>query len=315
MVALVFIYNHRYDKNIPLLEEIYKDRFSHIFHIVPFYDGDKENVIPVYEHSFYFQGYIAQASKTLKEKADFEHFMFVGDDLLLHPDVNENNYKEFFKLGTEDSFITFIRSLAETGDSGVDLFIMHLAMYFKFPDKPGSGLEIINEIPSYEDTLEKFKQKGFEEPFIRPPHVYRPPKRTDFKKGLIGEYFYKKRVKEVNELLKQEKVKLSYPMVNGFSDLLILPKSDFDRFSRYCGLFAAARMFVEYAIPTIMLMVCKKIITQKDLDKKALLLWDDDRIKFEEKYSLSFDKLFETFPDDTLYVHPVKLSKWKKNIE
>jgi len=312
MVALVFIYNHRYDKNIPILEDIYKDRFSHIFHIVPFYDGDKENVIAVYEHSFYFQGYIAQASKELKSKGDFEHFMFVGDDLLLHPDVNENNYKDFFKIGVEDTFITFIRSLTEAGDDGLDLFIMHLAMYFKFPDKPGSGLEIINEIPTYEQAVERFREKGFEEPFIRPPHVYRPTKRTDFKKGLIGEYFYRKRVKEVKELLKQDKVKVSYPMVNGFSDLLILPKTDFSEFARMCGLFAAARMFVEYAIPTIMLIVCKKIITQKDLDKKALLLWDHHREEFEQKYNFSFNDLFAHFPENVLYVHPVKLSKWKK---
>lgn len=313
MVALVFIYNHRYDKNIPLLEEIYKDRFSHIFHIVPFYDGGKENVITVYEHSFYFQGYIAQASKELKSKGDFEHFLFVGDDLLLHPEINENNYKEFFQVGREDSFITFIRTLAETGDSGVDLFIMHLAMFFKFPDKPGSGLEIMNQLPSYEQALKKFQEKGFDKPFIRPEHVYRPPKRTDFKKGLIGEYFYKKRIKEVKELLKQEKVEVAFPMVNGFSDLLILPKTDFDQFARYCGLFAAARMFVEYAVPTIMLLVCKKVVTQNDLDKKALLLWDDDRVKFEKKYNLYFDNLVNNFPDDILYVHPVKLSKWNKN--
>lgn len=313
MVALVFIFNHRYDRNIPILEEIYKDRFSHIFHIVPFYEGDKENVITVYEHSFYFQGYIAQASKTLQSKGDFDHFLFVGDDLLLHPDVNENNYKDFFKIGAEDTFITFIRSLAETGDSGVDLFIMHLAMYFKFPDKPGSGLEIMNEIPTYEEALAKFKEKGFDEPFIRPEHVYRPTKRTDFKKGPIGEYFYRKRVKEVEELLKQDKVKVSFPMVNGFSDLLILPKADFGKFARLCGLFAAARMFVEYAIPTIMLIVCKKIVTQEDLDKKAVLLWDDERVKFEEKYHSSFNKLFENFPDDMLYVHPIKLSKWTKD--
>jgi hypothetical protein len=41
-VALVIIYNHRYDKNIDILESIYANRFSNIFHIVPFYDGDKK---------------------------------------------------------------------------------------------------------------------------------------------------------------------------------------------------------------------------------------------------------------------------------
>lgn len=40
MIALVIIHNHRYDANIPRLDEIYKSRFSHIFHLVPFYDGN-----------------------------------------------------------------------------------------------------------------------------------------------------------------------------------------------------------------------------------------------------------------------------------
>ena len=59
-IALIIIYNHRYDSNVSILEGIYKERFSDIFHLMPFYDGDKPNVIPVYENSRYFQGYIAQ---------------------------------------------------------------------------------------------------------------------------------------------------------------------------------------------------------------------------------------------------------------
>ena len=58
-VALIIIYNHQYNKNIDVLERIYKDRFHDIYHLVPFYRGDRKNVIPVYESSHYFQGYIS----------------------------------------------------------------------------------------------------------------------------------------------------------------------------------------------------------------------------------------------------------------
>ena len=51
-VALVVIYNHRYDGNISIVEDLYRERFREIFHLVPFYDGDRPNVIPVYESSF-----------------------------------------------------------------------------------------------------------------------------------------------------------------------------------------------------------------------------------------------------------------------
>jgi hypothetical protein len=310
MVALVFIYNHRYDKNISILEDIYKDRFSHIFHLMPFYDGRKNNVIPVYEHSFYFQGYMAQASKILKAKGDFDHFIFVGDDVILHPGINEYNYQEFFKVGKDDSFITFIRDLVETGNSGTDLFLMHKAMFFEIPSKPGTGLEISHELPSYNEALKKFKEKGFDEPYIAPEHVYYYPKRTDFVSNLRGSLQYWKRNKEIKRLLAQDKVKVSYPLVNGFSDVVIIPKSDFDQFAHYCGLFAAARLFVEYAIPTIMLLVCKNIVTENDLNRKSILFWNDDREKFEKQYKNSFKYLTNNFPDDALYMHPVKLSKW-----
>lgn len=60
-LALMVIYNHRFDKNIELIEKLYSPSFSNIFHIIPFYDGNKENVIPVYESSYQFEGYISQA--------------------------------------------------------------------------------------------------------------------------------------------------------------------------------------------------------------------------------------------------------------
>lgn len=312
MVALVFIYNHRYDKNIAELESLYKDRFSHIYHLMPFYDGEKENVIPIYEHSFYFQGYIAQASRELKNKGNFDHFMFVGDDLLLHPSVNENNYEEFFNINKDESFITFIRDLVETGNAGTDFFLMHKAQFFEIPSKPGSGLEISKELPNYNEAVALFQQKGFGEPYILPHHVYAYPKRSDFKKNIIGEFYYRKRKREVKEIMSQEKIKVNYPIVNGFSDLLIIPQNNFSKFSQYCGLFAAARLFVEYAIPTAMLMTCDKIKTEADLNRKSILLWNDDRVKFEQKYHNSLDDLFANYPDEALYIHPVKFSKWSK---
>ena len=58
--TLVIIYNHHYPKNIERLDLIYKDKFKSIFHLIPFYSGEKSNVIPVYGNSFYFQGYIAE---------------------------------------------------------------------------------------------------------------------------------------------------------------------------------------------------------------------------------------------------------------
>ena len=103
-VALLIIYNHRFDKNIPRLEDIYSDRFNHIFHIVPFYDGDKKNVIPIYESSYYFSGYVSQAYTHLKGKG-FTHFFVVADDMIINPRINEENLWECLGLKENECYI------------------------------------------------------------------------------------------------------------------------------------------------------------------------------------------------------------------
>lgn len=67
-VALLVVYNHRYDKNIARMRELYAKRFSHIYHIMPFYDGQKQDVIPVYESSYCFSGYLSQAYTHIGDK-------------------------------------------------------------------------------------------------------------------------------------------------------------------------------------------------------------------------------------------------------
>lgn len=80
MIALVLIHNHRFDRNLPLLDAMYQSRFDRVWHLMPFYDGDRENVIPVYENSFQFQGYVAQGRRFLEEPG-ITHYFFAADDL------------------------------------------------------------------------------------------------------------------------------------------------------------------------------------------------------------------------------------------
>ena len=111
-IALLVIYNHRYDKNIPRINQVYANRFSYVYHIVPFYDGDLENVIPVYDNSFQFQGYISQAYQHLKGKG-FTHFVCVADDMVINPQLNEHN---FFELSGIDEDACFVHELRDLRD-------------------------------------------------------------------------------------------------------------------------------------------------------------------------------------------------------
>lgn len=67
-VALLVIYNHRYDKNIVRVKQIYAKRFSYIYHVMPFYDGNDLDVIPVLSHHIVFRIYIASIYAFTRER-------------------------------------------------------------------------------------------------------------------------------------------------------------------------------------------------------------------------------------------------------
>jgi len=271
-VAFIIIYNHQYNKNIDVLEQLYKDRFSNIYHLVPFYNGDKQNVIPVYENSHFFQGYIAQGFKSYF-KESYTHYFFVADDLILNPIINEHNYFEELQLTSNTCFIPDFFTLHEldewwsrVGDA------YHWTI--KFPK-----VEAQNQLPNYEEALQKFKQFGFT---IKPLHfnqIWKLP--TTFKKWvrpfasrrffkhctLILRYFTSK--------LTQKTYPLSYPIIGSYSDIFVISADTIKQFCHYCGVFAATRLFVEVALPTSLVLSAKEIVT--------------------ENY---------------LYLHPIKLSKW-----
>ena len=111
-IALLIIYNHRYDNNIPRLQKMYESRFDNIFHIVPFYDGNISNVIPVYENSYQFQGYIAQAYQHIKNQ-NFTHYYVIADDLILNPNVNKNNLLEKLAINDNECWLTELLIMQE----------------------------------------------------------------------------------------------------------------------------------------------------------------------------------------------------------
>ena len=61
-----------------------------------------------------------------------------------------------------------------------------------------------------------------------------------------------------------------------------------------------------------MVLSARKIITEKDLDLKGKALWTEDDYQILEKYKHNLNTLLEDFPKENLYLHPIKLSKWKK---
>lgn len=294
-VALLVIYNHRYDKNISRINELYNGRFTYVFHIVPFYDGVEKKVIPVYESSFNFSGYIAQAYTHLKEKG-FTHFFVVADDMVLNPVINEWNLWQEMGIGYDECYLDEFLVLQNHA-----VFWSHMIDALCYtPDK--KGVEIMRIIPSVSDAKKSFEQYGIPYDGI-PLRILRKGFLTILK-GLFKR-------DGINMLRNIGKKSLSYPLVGGYSDIFLLTADVMDRFCLYCGAFAATDLFVELAVPTAIVLSVDKLKTSRNTLLQPGAMWSDKDKAFLEKYHYSLDELLKNYDKKKLYIHPVKLSQWK----
>ena len=255
-VALLIIYNHRYDKNIDRLEKSYKGKFSHIYHIMPFYEGTVENVIPVYESSFRFQSYIAQAYQHLKDKG-FTHYFIVADDMIINPHINETNLFTLTGIGEHQSYIYDIREIYDC------FFVQHVEAMRRYRERQ-KGVEVENILPTKEDAEKCFRSHGLRTGSLTIPYLFKA-------------WYYAYKCRMLRKMLKYmidiltHNVKIHYPLVWAYSDILLIPADVMDSFTTYCGAFAATGLFVEYAIPTALVFSSNDIITDKDIKMHGII--------------------------------------------
>lgn len=301
-VALIIIYNHQYNKNIEVLEKLYGHRFSNIFHLVPFYKGTKKNVISVYENSYYFQGYVSQGLSSFFNE-EYVHYFFIGDDLLLNPKINENNYTEYLKLDGYTSFVPGFMSLHK-----LDFIWSHTNDALKYNLSP-YGIEAKSMMPSFEEAILLFKKFNLEVDFLKFEQLYQKPNFEYSIQSLKRLAGYK--VKKIKSKLKKEKFKLSYPIVGSYSDIFVVSSNSIKEFCLYTGVFAATNLFVELAVPTALVLCAEKIVTEKDLDLKGKALWSKEDYEILDKFNYNLTSLQNNFPKNHLYIHPIKLSIWQ----
>ena len=299
-VCLVIIYNHRFEQNINKLNSYYKDRFDHIYHVIPFYQSEDENVITVYENSHQFNGYIAQAFKSFYSEK-FGNYVFAGDDLLLNPSINQNNITAKLNLKPNSAYI---KNLYGVGEVYIPWYHIPKILY-KFVS--AKGINIKNEIPdkvqaekialSHGMKNQNFKFKNF----IKHVFVAKTPLTLFKNLAYTLGFAYLKRFRKILEI--------PYPIVVGYSDFFVIPKSSIHDFIHYCGVFAGMNLFVEAAIPTALLLSSEKIQCQSK-SFKGVEIWKESEIEeLMIQNELSVENLFKN-NSDKLYFHPIKLSKW-----
>lgn len=295
--ALLVVYNHRYNKNIPIIDKMYEGVFSHVYHLVPFYDGTQENVIPVYASSAHFQSYIAQAYTHLR-KEDFTHFFVVADDMLLNPAINEENYHQKIGLGEDECYIDELWPLQDKRNS-----MQYKAMQFKVKQH---YLEIESILPSQEEARKRFAEYGLPiGPMPMPRLTLRHDKLRTLRYQIKCLLLYFINIRRRN---------LNYPLIKAYSDILVIDAVTMPRFCQLCGAFAAGGLFVELAIPTALVLSTTRLKTRKDTSMGGMALWpaesDNDK-EYLDSFNNSIDAVRKSFKEDQLYIHPIKLSKWK----
>jgi len=119
-----------------------------------------------------------------------------------------------------------------------------------------------------------------------------------------------------------------YPMVAACSDIFILSAKSIKEFCFYSGVFATTKLFVEIALPTSIVLSSEEIVTKNDLGLQGKAwhcsqkmeewntyfqgeVWTKEDEQKLEKCENSLSKLMAEFPSHYLYLHPIKLSKWK----
>jgi hypothetical protein len=312
-VALLILFNHNFERNIERLEAIYQHRFSNIYFIMPFYQGSRKDVIPVYENSLYFQGYIAQALKQIRH-VEFEHYLVIGDDLILNPQITELNFKQHFQVDQDTAFIPGMFLLNDVSETGPHRpyapFWEHVKSALNFTAFQ-KGIEASRYLPSYEEALESMNDHGIEFSPEMPKRFFVPRPLIKKNKSLLDNL---RRLKVVIDNLKYicTSSKIPYPMVGSYSDITIIPNAHKEKFILYSGVFSSLDLFVEIALPTALVYSMPNIVTEKQLMKKGHTYWGIEDFNYlEAKYKRSLSVLFNNFPEDTLYIHPIKLSRWE----
>lgn len=305
-VKLISVFNHRYDKNIDTLKRLYKSKFSDIKFLVPFYDGEDDCVIPVKRNvSYNFQGFFWEGLEKYFDE-DTEYYLFLADDAILNPNLNEHNIVEALMPKGEAAYVTGVYKLNKPyGIEWAHAAYSNLSTAYLAKNFAGF-------IPSYEDMLKKMQAYfGSFDEYIDQYFI---------ENRSAVENWVKARRENVFNMTKRADNKMRYPVAMGWSDIVMVHKNILFEFARICGLFAAMHMFCEVAVPTALVYTCgpNNISTLPQLNKinglNQKVLWDKDRERILLDNNKSLAALLNSFPEKDLLIHPVKLSQWKIDI-
>ena len=263
-------------------------------------------MIPVYENGFYFQGHVAQGYNQYFAKKH-RHYLFIMDDLMLNPMINEENYREYFGLDG-DRAKSFLPECAPWHQT---YFWYHAHSVFTW----GDGLKVEELLPTYDETLKRFENLGLTIKPIPTQFLNLPFRWRDITD--IGRILHPLKARfrvTYFKLLNRTSVP-RLPFMRGYADICVVSSKHIRQFAHYCGIFASGNLFAEIALPTALAMCAEpgEIVTQENISLQGKAMWGSkEQAWFAEQYGMRLGKLLTNWPEGVLYIHPVKLSQWSQ---
>jgi hypothetical protein len=312
--SAVFIFNHRFERNIGKLDEIYGERFPKRTYLMPFARSERADVCRITESSWQFSGHVAQGAAAFIDD-EATHYVFISDDLILNPRIDAWNIARELSL---DASTGYIKSLAPLDSVR---YQWHRSLPASIAlRRNGDGFDWRAELPPEEEARAKFAGMGLQD------HPSKMRSLSEAKHALT------KLLPAAGYLAAPWAVKLhgkpsDYPLLMGYADFFVVPAEAIRRFTHYCGVFAALDIFAEIAVPTALALAVDLVKTelkpgerfndplaarQPDFEWQGIEFWDPAETPvFAARFGNDRDRLMKEFPEEYLYVHPVKLSQWR----
>lgn len=300
--ALCLFFNYPFERNIPVLEELYAGTFDYIVHIQPMVRSDRKNVHTVYRAAFNFGGFFADSIDFL-EALDADYFVFAGDDCILNINLFGKNFENTF-LKKDKEISGFIPQLLKFSNgkewisphkintlarfvNGYGLYDQRIEGWNDFLPDPESIRESAQNLNVYCQTMHRPSEENL--------HQLTPSQREVFNR-LMGS---------------KVEAPLPYPLVYAVSDFFVISREQLSVFCHNVGLLATMNLFPEVAVPTALLSVGGPILQAKDLDLTFEWTWGRNQ-SVEHFVPTSVDAVrtfIDKMGDNTLFRHPIKLSK------
>lgn len=305
--SVCVIFNHPFPSNIPILRSILKSRFDFVTFVIPNYRSDEDDVITTYRGSYTFQGMIVDAYPKLKEQ-DADFYFFVQDDVFLNPLYTGEELIDKINLSQGESFLPGFAPLG--GDISKWAWSAKVVAQFTKPMELlyGSGAENpLKFMPDAEMLSQKLEsvygikniEFTHENRHVFEQRVY-DTKDLSIINGCAMEFLsdYLFASQSVNN-----KIDIGYPFVHGMSDFFVASKDIMNELVHTLGVLSTFLVFAEVAIPTALAACSQKVIFLNDVKMNIEWIWDTSRD------SINAAKVIEDFKNNTLLIHPVKLSK------